>query len=196
MLSSMHRSRVRQWLILTCLLLGVLFGATSVSAQSGSVESPEVVTQVKAAYLYKFGNYIEWPPASFDSSESPIRIGVAGASQLSEVLQRLVVGRTIGGRSMEVLDLRPGDSVAGLHILFIGDPSGDRLEEIFSEVSGRPILTVTDSERVFALGSMINFVVVDGKLRFDIAPRSARPAGINISARLLTAARKVITSPS
>ena len=109
-------------------------------------------------------------------------------------MQRLVVGRTISGRSMEVLDLRPGDSVAGLHILFIGNPSGDRLEEIFSEVSGRPILTITELEQ--GSTGMINFVVVDGKLRFDIAPRSARPAGINISARLLTAARKVITSPS
>lgn len=187
---------MRQWLLLTCLLLGVLFHTNSVLAQPASVESPEVVTQVKAAYLYKFGNYIEWPATSFDSPRSPIRIGVVGASQLSKVLKLLVVGRTVNGRSMEVLDLRSDDPVAGLHILFIGSLSEERLKKVLLGVSGRPILTVTDSEQTFALGSMINFVMVDGKLRFDVAPTSAGPAGISISARLMTAARKVITSSS
>ena len=196
----MHKSRrIRQWLLLVCLLLGVLFGATSGFAQPASVESLEFVTQVKAAYLYKFGNYIEWPAESFDSSQSPIRIGVAGASELSAVLKGLVAGRTVNGRAMVVLDVRPDDpdeQVAGLHILFVGSTGEDRLKHILSAARGRPILTVTDSERTFSLGSMINFVVVDGKLRFDIAPKSAGVAGISISARLMTAARKVITSPS
>src|SRR5690606_26915518 len=109
----MRGSRLRQWLRLMCLLFGVLFHANSVLAQPASVESAEVVTQVKAAYLYKLVNYIEWPATSFDSPRSPIRIGVVCASELGKVLKPLVVRRTVNGRSMEVLALQPDDPVAG-----------------------------------------------------------------------------------
>jgi hypothetical protein len=71
-----------------------------------------------------------------------------------------------------------------------------QLEKVYPAISGQPILTVTDSDNAFRRGGMINFVFDDGKLRFDIAPKSAGPAGLRISARLLTTARKVLTSPS
>jgi hypothetical protein len=166
------------------------------AAQATPADPSAVATQVKAAYLYKFGGFVEWPASSFEGPDSPVKIGVVGARRMADALTQLVIGRTLNGRAVEVRSLRPDDTMAGLHILFIGTGSEDRLAEIFVAVREQPTLTVTESPRAFAMGSMINFVVVDGKLRFDIAPNSTRPAGLYISARLLVAARKVVARPS
>jgi hypothetical protein len=191
----MREIRTRSLAALASLLLGALLHFGAAQAQV-SADLGDVATEVKAAYLYKFGNYVDWPALSFESAGSPIRIGVAGEPRLADILSRMVAGRTINGREMEVRFLQPGDQVTGLHILFIGNLSVARRAEIFSAAAGQPILTVSDSQETFEMGSMINFVVVDGRLRFDIAHRPKETEGLRISARLLATARKVVPGPS
>jgi hypothetical protein len=152
--------------------------------------------KVKAAFLYKFASYVEWPPQVFERAETPLVIGVAGADALSDELARLIAGRSIGGRPMVVRRLRRGEAVDGVHILFIGRSDGGRLSETLASAKGRPVLTVTESEDAFALGSVINFVIVDDKVRFDVALREAEQANLKVSARLLAVARKVVAGPS
>ena len=151
--------------------------------------------KVKAAFLYKFASYIEWPSEVFERPESPIVIGVAGADPLSDELAQVVTGRSIGGRPVEVRKLRRGVPLNGLQILFIG--RSDRgSSDVLASAKGRPVLTVTESEDAFALGSMINFVIVDDRVRFDVALREAEMANLKVSARLLRVARKVLAGPS
>jgi len=152
--------------------------------------------RVKAAFLYKFGSYIEWPDRSFARGDSPVAIGVMGADTLAEELAQIVAGRNVNGRPVLVRRLRPGDPIAGLHVLFIGRSDSGRLAEILAAARGRALLTVTESEDALELGSMINFVVVDDKVRFDVAPPPAESGNLKISARLLGVARKVISKPS
>ena len=83
-----------------------------------------------------------------------------------------------------------------MQILFIGGSDAGRLSDILASTKGRPVLTVTESEDTFALGSMINFVIVDDKVRFDVALREAELANLKVSARLLSVARKVLAGPS
>ena len=192
----MHAPRKRRLAVVTSLLLAGTIAFQSARAQASATDPEDIATEVKAAYLYKFGNYVDWPALSFDNAGSPIRIGVAGERQLADVLARMVAGRTVGGREMQVQFLQPGDPVEGLHILFIGSTSAEQRERILSDAAGKPILTVTDSQEAFSMGSMINFVVVDGKLRFDIAHRPKETDGVRISARLLATARKVVPAPS
>jgi YfiR/HmsC-like len=151
--------------------------------------------KVKAAFLYKFASYIEWPSEVFERPESPIVIGVAGADALSDELAQVVTGRSIGGRPVEVRKLRRGTPLNGLQILFVG--RSDRgSPDVLASAKGRPVLTVTESEDAFALGSMINFVIVDERVRFDVALREAEMANLRVSARLLRVARRVLGGPS
>lgn len=163
----------------------------SAAAVAQSTERDVVERQVKAAYLYKFGSYVEWPERAFPQSDNTIKIGIIGAGPLADELTQMVAGRSINGRQMSVRKMKPGDSHAGLHILFIGSASNDRLAEILAAVKGSPVLTITEAEDGLSLGAMINFVIVDGKLRFEVAPRTAQQGNLSISARLLSAALKV-----
>lgn len=150
--------------------------------------------QLKAAFLYKFANYIEWPAHTFAADDSPIVIGVVGAEPLARELSSTVASRTVNGRRLLVRGLQVDDPLEGLHILFIGRSQGERAGEIITASRGMSMLVVTESEIAFALGSAINFVVVDGKVRFDVAVPPAETADVKISSRLLTVARKVVTS--
>ncbi len=152
--------------------------------------------RVKAAFLYKFGGYVEWPDRSFARADSPIAIGVMGADALADELAQIVSGRNVNGRPVLVRRLRPGDPIAGLHVLFIGRVDRGRLAEILAAAKGQALLTVTESEEGLELGSMINFVVVENKVRFDVAPPPPESDNLKISARLLGVARKVVSRSS
>lgn len=173
-------------LLRACMLLVWLSSAAAQTVQQGVLE-----WQVKAAYLYKFGSYIEWPPAAFASQDSALKIGISGADTLADELLEIIAGRTINGRPVTVRKLRRDDPVTGFNILFIGKSNPSRLADMLAAVKGQPVLTVTESEDGLAVGSMINFVMIDGKLRFEVAPKAALLGNLAISARLLTVAYKV-----
>jgi len=178
-----------------CALAAVVSALTvgSIRAQSDTQASEY---RVKAAFLYKFGAYIEWPDGAFARPDSPVSIGGVGADALAEELAQIVVGRSVNGRPVAVRKLRPGDSIENLHILFIGRTDARRLAEILAVARGHPVLTVTESEEALQLGSVINFVVIDDKVRFDVALVPADQSSLKISARLLAVARKVVSRPS
>jgi hypothetical protein len=165
-------------------------GGLHEGAAQTDIEAAEY--RVKAAFLYKFGGYVEWPERAFARPDSPIAIGVIGADALAGELAQIVAGRTINGRPVTVRKLRRGEAVAGLHVLFVGRSDSSRLADILAAAKGQPLLTVTETEEAFESGSMINFVVVEDKVRFDVAPPPAEPGNLKISARLLAVARKVV----
>ena len=185
---------VRRWLRAGAFSVVVAAGLASPRPVQADAQADEY--RVKAAFLYKFGSYIEWPRGSFASADSPVTIGVMGAETLAEELAQIVAGRNVNGRPVRVRRLRPGDPIAGLHVLFVGRADGGRLAEILAAARGQALLTVTESDEGLELGSMINFVVVEDKVRFDIAPPPSESSNLKISARLLGVARKVVSKSS
>jgi hypothetical protein len=185
---------VRRWLRAGAFSMVVAAWLASPRPVQADAQADEY--RVKAAFLYKFGSYIEWPRGSFASADSPVTIGVMGAETLAEELAQIVAGRNVNGRPVRVRRLRPGDPIAGLHVLFVGRADGGRLAEILAAARGQALLTVTESEDGLELGSMINFVVVEDKVRFDIAPPPSESSNLKISARLLGVARKVVSKSS
>ena len=173
----MNLSRARLW------LAALLVAVSACAVAQG--ERAEV--QIKATFLYKFGGFVDWPPSSFPAADTPLTIGVLGADALAEELERIVSGRSIQGRPVKVRRLKRGEPVAQLHILFVGQAE-------IPQDAGQGLLIVTDVERAQPRGSMINFVTVDDKVRFDIALAPAERGNLKISARLLAVARKVIAS--
>ena len=147
--------------------------------------------QVKAAFVFKFGGYVEWPATAFEGPRSPLVIGVLGASNVADELTRIAKGHTVDGRPVLVRKLRRDQSLAGLHVIYIGLDSGDSMGEVLAASRRLPALMVTDSPSGIQLGSMINFVLVGDKLRFDVALAPAEARGLKISSRLLAVARTV-----
>lgn len=168
------------------LLLVIAIMPACAYAQGNSLER-----QVKAAYLVKFAGFVEWPEGSFARSDSPLVIGVLGADALAEQLEQSVVGHSANGHPLQVKKLKKGEPPAGVHMLFLGTPDKASLHEIMAAARSLPLLTVSDSEEIYAMGSIINFVVAGDRLRFEVALKPAQAARIRISARMLSAAYKV-----
>jgi len=190
MFESWRRTPSLRWVLGLCLCLWLSIGMMQVHAQT---EEPGNVMerQVKAAYLFKFGSFVEWPERAFADAATPIQIGVLNADALADDLSQIVAGRSLHGRPITVRKLRSTDRLAGLHVLFIGRVSKAQLRTIVASTSGQPVLLVTEVDEALDLGSLINFVTAEEKVRFEVAPRNGDARGLVISARLLAAALKV-----
>ncbi|CAN5293443.1 hypothetical protein BH11PSE11_BH11PSE11_10320 [soil metagenome] len=164
--------------------------------QIAGAQQAAIERQVKAAYLFKFGSYITWPDRAFPAADSPIRIGVLGADDLAEELAQMAAGKTVNGRPLSIRRIQRDEALPDLNVLFVSRSHKDKLDKILAATRGQSIVTVSDFDDYAAHGSMINFVIVDGRLRFEISLRPAQQENISISARLLAAAHRVTTGPS
>lgn len=151
--------------------------------------------QVKAAFLYKFAGYVEWPEAAFARPDTPVTIAVLGEEPVAAELEQAVTGRTVNERRIAVRRVKAGDSLAGAHILFVGKTESGKLGQILQSAAPQSILTVTESDGALAQGSVINFVVADRRVRFEISLPSAERSRLKLSSRLLAVAAQVRTGP-
>lgn len=147
--------------------------------------------QVKAAYLHKFAGFVEWPEGSFARPDSPLVIGVMAADALAEQLEQTVAGHAVNGHPLLVKRVRKGELLVNIHMLFLGALDKAALQEVLAASRDQPLLTVSDSQEVYAMGCIINFVVAEERLRFEVALKAAAGARLRISARMLAAAYKV-----
>ena len=192
-----HFTRDRSWGAWTARAILALALVVAAAAQWGQAQAADddvtLEQRVKAAFLYQFAGYVEWPPQSFAQAGTPVTIAVLGADSLAAELSQVVTGRTVGGRQVTVKRVKPGESLAGVHILFIGQAESARLAQLAQTPKPRSILTVTESDGALAQGSMINFVLVDRRVRFEVALDAAEKNGLRLSSRLLAVAQQVRT---
>jgi hypothetical protein len=161
-----------------------------------AAEEPALAIQqrIKAAFLYKFAAYVEWPPSAFTDPESPIVIGVAGSDGIARELEQVVASRKIGGRPMQVRRLARGERANDCcQILFVGAGEKERSSELLASTQGRPVLTVTETGADHASGSVINFLAEDGRIRFDISREAADRNRLHLRSQLLGVARQVVS---
>ena len=179
------------WIAVARFALLALFTLCA-GASLAADESPQDIEQrIKAAFLFKFGGYVEWPERLFPRSDSPLVIGVAGADVLAEELSRITSGRTMNGRPVTVRRIRSGEQVTGVHVLFISRSEAGRLGELLPMTQAQPVLTVTETEKGLAQGSVINFVIADNRVRFEVSLGAANRNGLRIGAPLLAVAQRV-----
>ena len=156
-------------------------------------EAVQMEMRVKAAFLYKFIGYIDWPPSSFARPDTPVLIAVVGADSLAAEVTQAVAGRTVNDRPVTVRRLKPGEPLDGVHVLFVGKAESARLPQLAQSAQQRSILTVTESDGALAQGSIINFVMAERRVRFEIALDSAEKSRLKLSSRLLAVAQQVRT---
>jgi hypothetical protein len=177
--------------------------ATLLAALVSSAGAPVVLAQqnasseyqVKAAFLFHFAQFVEWPPDTFRDADSPLTYCTMGEDPLSGALDQSLSGKTIGARSLRVQQLKPSQPAQTCQVLFIGALETRKISEIMASVSGRPILTVGDTEHFAADGGVIGLVIEANKIRFEINLEAAEKANLKISARLLALAKTVIGNP-
>jgi hypothetical protein len=172
--------------ILKILLPALLLGAGA--AQPQAVASLE--QQVKAAYLYNFAKFVEWPPsAALDSNA--LLVCVVGDDAFAGVLDQTVQGKTANGRPVTVRRDPDSQRLKACHILFIGAAEQKRLSRLLEAVAGSGVLTVSEAERFAHLGGIINFIVEGNKVQFEVNVDAAARSRLRISSRLLQVARVV-----
>ena len=182
---------VRYLLACAVLAMSLAFAANANAAQPAAIDASDSTLRVKAAYLYKFAGYVEWPAGAFASEESPLVIGVVGNDRLAEILSAMIVGKTVNGRALVVRRVAVGSPPQGVHMLIVGALDTPTLRAIGDAVRGKPILVVSDAGQTRALDSMISFDLVDQHLRFNVALKPAETSGLKLRALMLTAARRV-----
>jgi hypothetical protein len=146
---------------------------------------------VKAAFLYKFANYIEWPAAAFSGAAAPLVIGVVGADPIATELERIVPGRAVNGHPIVVKRVREGEALRGVHVVFIGKDQVS-VAPLIHAAQREGVLVVTDTDRGLEMGSAINFVPAGDRVAFEVSLDAAEKSGHRISARMLSVARRVV----
>ena len=160
-----------------------------------AVAVPDAVAQpvsepaVKAAFLYKFLGYLEWPPQELGAPDNPYAIGVMGADEIAAELERLVPGRVVNGRHVIVRRVREGEPTRGLHVLFIGRAVA---RELVRGLQRPGLLVVTETDRGLEAGGAVNLVTVEDRVGFEVSLEAAERAGVAISSRMLAVARRVV----
>lgn len=145
--------------------------------------------QLKAAYLYNFTQFTDWPPSAYPATKSPIVIGIVGEDPFGQKMDNVVSGEVVRGRSLVVKRLRADEDLRSCHVLFISRSEQERLPALLSQLKGSPVLTVGDSDGFAQQGGMVNLLLLNKTVQMEINRATVEKAGLQISAKLLKLAR-------
>lgn len=185
------RDGAARWTVAVRLLVGAIVAFTvSLSFAAQAARSNEA--ELKAAFLYNFIKFTEWPAEEMANKKDPFVIGVLGKDPLGAALDRTVENETFQQRPIVVRRFtRIDETVAAPHALFIANSEEPNLAAILKLLEGQPILTVSEAQNFVERGGMIELTREGSKLAFEINVSVARRAGLNLSAQLLRLAKLV-----
>ena len=146
---------------------------------------------IKAAFLFNFTKYVEWPAASHSDSQSPIIITVLGTNPFGSAVETIVEGRSANGRPVTVKYAKTADTILPTHILFIPKTEDTIATAVLEQLQGTPVLTVGESDNFKSAKGMINFVIERNQVRFELNMASVEHAHLKISSQLQKVATKV-----
>jgi len=188
--NSHRRARVGRW------LFGG-FAAMLLAAHSPRLnravyaDEPPTEYQVKAAYLFNFLKFVEWPDDPAADPHAKWVIGFIGGTPISEELARLVEGKNVLGRELQVKKFEAADNLRACNILFIGETEKKHIPVILGELRGSSVLTVADIDDFIGSGGMVQFVVENARVRVAIDVGATGRARLKVSSKLLALARSV-----
>ena len=175
--------------LLGCVILGAISLGDALAQQASE-------SSVKAALVYKFASYVEWPAEAFTSPETPLAICAIGADDVVADLEPLVRGRMVNNRPFALRRLKEGEGIGGCHVVYVGRREAIRINAIARAARSQSALLVSDAERGLENGSVINFVPVEDRIGFEVSIDAAERSNLRISSRMLTVARRVVPKNS
>jgi hypothetical protein len=180
----MHRSRRAH-----AALLAIGFGLLGSTPRAAEDPGKALEYSVKAAYLYKFGAFVDWPAERFPTPASPMVLCLVSQDSFGDVVESIVEGQRIRDRPIAVRRLKQADASSDCHTLYIDVESVGNLDAMLDATTGRAVLTVlSESPREKQAHGVITFLVKSNRLRFTIDAEAAKQSGLVISSRLLSMA--------
>ena len=171
--------------------IAILVGAATPLSSARAEEPLLYEYRIKAAFLYNFAKFIQWPESAFVDPESPVFICILGKDPLTGALKNLTA-KTVRGRRIVISHIKNIRSVKECHILFVTKSEKTRANHIISKLKDSPVLTVSDMDDFVKAGGMIGMARAENKIRFRINLVSAQNSGLTISSQLLKLAINVI----
>jgi hypothetical protein len=165
-------------------LAAVIAAIGIVMAPPAAPASASVEYSVKAAYLAKFGIFVEWPKAAFDSSQSPVVLCIEGSDPFGDTLDKIVAGQRVGDRTIVVRRLKSITRESGCAILFATGSDVQSADAALAAVNGTNVLTVADDGYDGHTAPIVEFAVQNGRVRFTIDDQAAAQNGIGVSSHL------------
>ena len=163
---------------------------------SAAQPDPTLESEVKAAYLYNFSKYVEYPASAFTGEDAgTFRICVLADPGFVKAVDAIIVGETIDGRTVTRQIPDSAGAARACHILFVGRAEMDRAQQLLAAVEHAPVLTVGDAGDFLKRGGAIAFIRDGDRVRFDVNVTEAHRGGLEISSRLLRVARRVSQKP-
>lgn len=164
---------------------------TSVAAPLQAADETELEYRVKAAYLFQFGKFVQWPAAAFSSADSALVLCVVGEDRFGSLLDDTVKAKTVDGHPVQVQRVTRNATLRSCHILFVSGPETKSLGMILDKTRGAPVLLVGEAPEFARQGGIVNFVVEQNRVLFEVNPGAAERSQLHISSKLLSLARIV-----
>ncbi len=173
--------------VVAVLAMALIYPIGRVAAQdSGPTEY-----QLKAAFLFNFAKFIDWPPSSFTSPQAPFAICIFGNDPFGQAIDSTLKGQSIRGRVVTIQRVHDPSQLRHCQMAFIGSSEEHHLPEILQSVRGVSVLLVGEAPGFAARGGAIQFQMEDNRVRFSINPDAAKRAGLRVSSKLLSLANVV-----
>jgi hypothetical protein len=147
--------------------------------------------EVKAAFIFNFARFIEWPPGAFKDAADPFVIAVLGPDPFGRSLDETLAGKSVSGHPVSIRRVSQPEETRGAHIVFVGTSDRARVSALLSQVGQEGVLTVGEGERFAAQGGIIGFLLRGRRVRFEINQRKAGEANLKVSSQLLKLATLV-----
>lgn len=182
--------------VIGCVFAGLLFCSLAIVPNLRAQQSKPNEFEVKAAYLYNFGRFVDWPDASGGGKNDAFEICVMGADPFGAALDATLATRTIDGKNVAAKRISKPQEVDDCRILFISSSEEGHLKEIFAALNKANVLTVSDIPHFSQRGGMIGFLLDGSRVRFEVNLDATQAAGLALSSELLKVAMSVKKSTS
>jgi uncharacterized protein DUF4154 len=187
-LSALLSQHTIKYIILLVILLGFLWPVTGHSSEI------ERASQIKAGFMYKFLFFTQWPEEAFGNDSDTITIAIVGHDPFGDIFNT-IEGKIIDGRRLTINRYEKPPSIQSLkkcQLVFFSPSLNKEISSIIKALGDYPVVTVGDSEGFFRSGGMINFIIVENRVTFEVNVLAAKRAGIDFRSKLLRVANRIV----
>jgi hypothetical protein len=173
----------------------IVVAAALLSGGTARAQTPGDEAQVKAAFVYNFLKFVEWPAGATGSAIDTFVVVIVGGGTTAEATRRFLASKQVGDRPVQVRTAKWNESLAGAHAVLVTERDDRRVAHVLAEAAAAKVLSIGEGESFAGRGGVIALLIDNRKVRFDVDTGAANAAGLRISSKLLALTR-VVHGPS